>query len=272
MARTRNLKPGFFTNDVLAEVAPLGRLLFQGLWCHADRAGRLLDRPRKLKAEILPYDTCDVEKLLESLQSKGFIARYESGSERYIQIAKFAKHQNPHVKEPESEIPAQGEHQTRTGQAEEIPEPSGPSSLTLNPSTLTLPPESGAEDRRDVQVYEIAAIYPRIKDPMHLSGEDQTAIYEAIARHGFEQVIRGTFAVVAWVREYWPKTEWCYLQSTSNFFRKSEYMGDPQQLGDKRNEKRGNNSNASTRSERSIESLDIALRAYRYNAVASVSH
>ena len=54
MARARNLKPSFFTNDILAEVPALGRLLFQGLWCVADREGRLADRPRKLKAEILP--------------------------------------------------------------------------------------------------------------------------------------------------------------------------------------------------------------------------
>src|SRR5215831_17520559 len=39
MPRTRALKPGFFQNDVLADVEPLGRLLFAGLWTLADRAG-----------------------------------------------------------------------------------------------------------------------------------------------------------------------------------------------------------------------------------------
>ena len=37
--RARNLKPGFFKNETLAEIEPLGRLLFQGLWCMADREG-----------------------------------------------------------------------------------------------------------------------------------------------------------------------------------------------------------------------------------------
>ena len=63
MARMRTIKPGFFTNDVLAEVEPLGRILFAGLWTVADRAGRLEERPKKLKAELLPYDDCDVESL-----------------------------------------------------------------------------------------------------------------------------------------------------------------------------------------------------------------
>jgi hypothetical protein len=49
MARSRNIKPGFFTNDELAECHPLGRLLFAGLWTIADKEGRLDDRPKKLK-------------------------------------------------------------------------------------------------------------------------------------------------------------------------------------------------------------------------------
>jgi len=75
MARIRGIKPGFFTNDLLAEVDPLGRILFAGLWCHADRAGRLEDRPRKIKAEVLPYDACDVDDLLNDLVRHGFIDR-----------------------------------------------------------------------------------------------------------------------------------------------------------------------------------------------------
>ena len=106
MARARNIKPGFFTNDLLGECQPLARLLFQGLWCHADREGRLEDRPKKFKAEILPYDDCDAEILLQELASSGFIVRYQFGGKRYLQVVNFCKHQNPHVKEQESTIPA----------------------------------------------------------------------------------------------------------------------------------------------------------------------
>lgn len=117
MARARNIKPGFFTNDLLSECQPLARLLFQGLWCHADREGRIEDRPKKLKAEILPYDEADAETLLSELEVRGFVIRYESGGKRYLQVVNFCKHQNPHVKEQASEIPAPDKHDASTVQA-----------------------------------------------------------------------------------------------------------------------------------------------------------
>jgi len=105
VARARNIKPGFFLNDLLAEIEPLGRLLFAGLWTIADREGRLEDRPKKIKAAVLPYDDCDIDHLLDELEKRDFILRYEVDGEKYIQITNFTKHQNPHYKEVKSEIP-----------------------------------------------------------------------------------------------------------------------------------------------------------------------
>lgn len=110
MPRLRTIKPGFFTDDDLGECAPLARLLYAGLWCQADREGRLEDRPRRLKVEVLPYDNCDVDALLNELASHGFIVRYAVGGTRYIAIPKFLVHQNPHVKEAASTIPAPEQH------------------------------------------------------------------------------------------------------------------------------------------------------------------
>ncbi len=106
MARTRNIKPSFFDNEELAELHPLARLLFIGLWGQADREGRLEDRPKKIKAVILPYDDCDVDQFLQELHESGFILRYEVGDKHYIQIINFLKHQKPHPKEAPSEIPS----------------------------------------------------------------------------------------------------------------------------------------------------------------------
>jgi hypothetical protein len=103
-----------FANDQLAEIDPLGRLLFIGLWTLADRDGRLEDRPRRIKAEVLPYDDCDVDALLEALHGRGFILRYQVQERRFIQVVKFAKHQNPHIREPASAIPAPDEHRACT--------------------------------------------------------------------------------------------------------------------------------------------------------------
>ena len=108
MARTRSIKPGFFDNDILGDLPPLTRLLFIGLWCMADREGRLEDRPRKIKKAILGYDDVDsdgVSQMLQELHDNDFITRYQVGGNGYIQVLNFSKHQNPHMKEKESEIP-----------------------------------------------------------------------------------------------------------------------------------------------------------------------
>lgn len=122
--RARNIKPGFFANEDLAECSPLTRILFAGLWCLADREGRMEDRPKRIRAELLPYDACDADQLLDELEAHGFITRYAHGEHRFIQVLNFCKHQNPHVKEAKSSIPAPGqsgldndEHRTSTVQA-----------------------------------------------------------------------------------------------------------------------------------------------------------
>ncbi|HHH4581502.1 TPA: hypothetical protein ACPZ0I_005535 [Klebsiella michiganensis] len=116
MARSRNIKPGFFTNDELAECHPLGRLLFAGLWTIADKEGRLDDRPKKIKAMLLPFDEADCDALLQQLNDHKFIIRYRVNGECYIQISNWKKHQNPHCKEAASEIPEPVENDKSTGQ------------------------------------------------------------------------------------------------------------------------------------------------------------
>ena len=105
MARTRLLKPGFFSNDLLAECAPLARLLFAGLWTLVDRDGRMECRHAKIKAQILPYDACDVGVLLGQLADRGFVQVYEVDGKTYVQVDGFAKHQNPHPKETSDGLP-----------------------------------------------------------------------------------------------------------------------------------------------------------------------
>lgn len=104
--RIRTIKPAFFMHDGLAEQPALARLLFIGLWCAADREGRLDDNPRRLKAQILPYDDADVDEMLDGLERGGFIARYEADGRRLIAIHGFARHQVVSPREPASELPA----------------------------------------------------------------------------------------------------------------------------------------------------------------------
>jgi hypothetical protein len=108
MPRARNIKPGLFTDEDLAECEPIARLLFIGLWCLADCEGRLGDRPKRIKATLLPYDDgADVDAMLGQLHDSGNIIRYKSEGSGYIWIPGFAVHQNPHKNERDkgSEIP-----------------------------------------------------------------------------------------------------------------------------------------------------------------------
>lgn len=105
MARARNIKPGFYANEDLAECSIWARFIFPGLWMMADREGRLEYRPKKIKGELLRFDSQEAEPLLEELQRFGFILMYEVEGRKFIQILQFMKHQNPHHREAESEIP-----------------------------------------------------------------------------------------------------------------------------------------------------------------------
>ncbi|MCI7403935.1 MAG: hypothetical protein MSS85_07605 [Pyramidobacter sp.] len=104
--RARNIKPGFFKNENLGDCSFQARLLFIGLWCLADREGRLEDRPKKIHAEIFPYDQeMDTESCLVELSSQKLIVRYKHENQNLIWIPQFSRHQNPHPHEAESILP-----------------------------------------------------------------------------------------------------------------------------------------------------------------------
>jgi hypothetical protein len=126
MARARNIKPGFFKNEILGVADPLYSLLFEGLWVLADRAGKLEDRPLRIKGEVFPYrDGIDMESMLNWLQAQGFISRYAAAGKRYILVLEFVKHQNPHKNESASEIPDPEQAETNPEEIGSEPESIG---------------------------------------------------------------------------------------------------------------------------------------------------
>lgn len=112
MARARNIKPGFFANELLVELPFETRLLFIGLWTEADREGRLEDRPKRIKMALFPADNVDINAMLADLERMGFIRRYNAGGTAAIQIVNWSKHQNPHHTEKKSEISPEGTEST----------------------------------------------------------------------------------------------------------------------------------------------------------------
>ena len=107
--RARNIKPSITKNEDLAELPFEARLLFCWLPMMADCEGKLEDRPKRIKAEMFPYDETDVHQLLSELHRKSFILRYAvEDLGNFIWIVNFCKHQNPHKQERAkgSEIPS----------------------------------------------------------------------------------------------------------------------------------------------------------------------
>ena len=133
MARLRSIKPQFFFNEELAKLAPLTRLFFIGLWTQCDREGRCEDRPIRLKANIMPYDECDVESILLELVAYGYLDRYSAGGKKVISVVNFSRHQRPHLKELPSELlPKPG-----NSGSEPVPAPTQQRPETLEALALT---------------------------------------------------------------------------------------------------------------------------------------
>lgn len=133
--RARQTKPGIFKNEILGSADPLLTLLFIGLTQSADREGRLEDRPLRITAEVFPYrrrvteTRCD--SMLHWLNERKFIFRYIADGKRYIQIANFLKHQNPHRDEKPSVIPPL----TLNGHSSDTVEASGAAQCATDKST-----------------------------------------------------------------------------------------------------------------------------------------
>lgn len=105
--RARLIKPDFFEDRELCDL-PLGaRFLFIGLWCLADRDGRLLDIPKRIAIEVFPYEDLEesVCKWLNQL-SPHWITRYTENGKQCISVNAFKLHQKIHPSERKSTLPA----------------------------------------------------------------------------------------------------------------------------------------------------------------------
>lgn len=145
--RSRSIKPGFFKNEELALLPFEARLLFVGLWCMADRSGRMENRPGRIKAELCPYDDVDVIKMCADLEGKGFISMYPRKTKKYIEINNFSRHQYPHIKEAKSTIPAPCSYRTSPMRKRLTPDSLEVDSITESVDLDLTPDSSPVRDR-----------------------------------------------------------------------------------------------------------------------------
>lgn len=102
MARSRQVRPEFFTDVKLSKVSRDARLFFVGLWVEADDEGRLIDSPKMLAGSIFPHDDdVTVRKAdvwLNQLIALGVLQRYEVDGDKYLFLTNFSRHQKvPHA-------------------------------------------------------------------------------------------------------------------------------------------------------------------------------
>lgn len=95
MARNRMLNPEFWLDEGIAELSPLARLLYMGLWgiCD-DNYATLPNRPKWIKAQVFPYEDIDTPRLLDELSLSGKLIKFEAeDGEEYFYIKNFFKYQ-----------------------------------------------------------------------------------------------------------------------------------------------------------------------------------
>lgn len=192
MARARNIKPSFFTNEDLVELPFEVRLLFIGLWTLADREGRLEDRPKRIKMAIFPADNVDIDAGLNALQESGFILRYEANGISILQVLNFKKHQNPHIKEASSELPPPNQHSASMVQAPD--QHSASHADSLNPYSLN--PERSRERGSKILTEGSAKTEKPDADASRSPPENQSISSEKSTRTTIPQPFRPTEAAV----------------------------------------------------------------------------
>jgi hypothetical protein len=124
MARIRTIKPSFFAHFELyqAEVEtslPL-RIAYAGLWTMADREGRFKWSSPELKLGCLPYDNLDFSRVLDALDSRGFVVKYCENGRDYGWIPSFKDHQMINNKESNSILPEPNESNILTCEGRDI--------------------------------------------------------------------------------------------------------------------------------------------------------
>lgn len=94
MARSRTLKPEFWTDDVIVELSFAARLWYQGFWNFAlcDQ-GHIDATPKSLKMKIFPADDVDPVGLTDELVKWGRVTRKETPDGRpYMHVGTLSKH------------------------------------------------------------------------------------------------------------------------------------------------------------------------------------
>lgn len=110
MARIRSLKPEFWHDRKLARTTSRdARMLYMGLWNHADEHGRANGDVAVIKGQVFPYDKVNIDALLEELVAAGVVLAYQVDGDPFLFLPKLAKHQRLEPAKVASKFPSPDE-------------------------------------------------------------------------------------------------------------------------------------------------------------------
>lgn len=157
--RIRNIKPGFWTNEDLADCTDRQNLLFIGLWMLADKNGCMEYRPRRIKGQLFALRDYAIDELrsdCRKLAEAGLIHLFRSTTEELPQDFRRTSEVLPQTCEsPEEEaefllIPNFVKHQQLTTWEKNSSEATTPLPKHFSSTTEVLQPEV-AEDTEELK-------------------------------------------------------------------------------------------------------------------------
>ena len=157
MARSRILKPEFWSDEKLALVPREARLTFAGLWTCSDDYGVTKGHPAWLKSQIFPYDVdLPLEEFgvwLADLERIGVIDPFTANWETFFYIRNFSDHQ-------------------RVDRPSKMRNPPSPADLLASHSLPSR--ESAAMKQKQKQKYKLLRRRPMTIDRRRSSGSRRT--------------------------------------------------------------------------------------------------
>jgi hypothetical protein len=177
MARIRQFKPAFFTDDKVGRLSRDARLFFFGVLSEADDEGRLVDAPKRLAGVIYPFDEDvtpkKVTRWIDELVEQQMVLRYTHEGGSFLYVRKFKAHQKMSHPTP-STLP---------------PPPSGPGQSSGAPpeklrSATGAPPETFAPVFEGVSVSEGVGVVERVGVP---SGKQSSSKLSSVANAPVEE-------------------------------------------------------------------------------------
>lgn len=87
------IDPEFWLDEDITSIDFSYRLFYIGMWNFSDDYGVIEDSPKKLKAQIFPYDDVDCGKIIFRLKGLKKLVPFDAEGKKWLYIRKFLKYQ-----------------------------------------------------------------------------------------------------------------------------------------------------------------------------------